>query len=89
MKLTSEEGRRIVFEDHDDWTKVEEAIIDTRRWSNRYLGVFSHKPTGRFYQMSWSVGATEEQDESPFECETPELTEVIEKEVTITKWVPA
>ena len=89
MQLTSEEGRLVIDDDHDDWAKIEVQIIDTRRWSYRYLGTFSHKPTGRFYQMAWSSAATERQDELPFEFETPELMEVVEKEVTVTQWVPA
>jgi len=88
-ELTSEEGRQVIYEDHDDWESMEEEIIDTRRWSNRYLGTFRHKPTDRFYQMSWSQAATEQQDERPFEYEEPELTEVVQKEVIVTKWVPA
>jgi hypothetical protein len=87
MQLTSEEGRLVIDDDHDDWAKVKEEIIDTRRWSVRYLGVFSHKPSGRFYQMAWSVGATEQQDEQPFEFETPELEEVVEKETLVKTWV--
>lgn len=89
MKLTSEEGREIIWDDHDDWSSVEEEIIDSRRWSNRYLGVFRHKPSGKFYQMSWSVGATEQQDEQPFEYEVPEPIEVVQEEVKVLKWVEA
>ena len=89
MQLTSEEGRLVIGDDHDDWAKVKEEIIDTRRWLVRRLGVFKHIPSGKFYQICWSEGATEQQDEQPFEFGTPELTEVVEKETLVKTWVPA
>ena len=62
-------------------------IIDTGRWSIYHEIVFSDK--GRFYMTTYSEGATECQDESPWEYEDEiECTEVELKEVKIKKWVP-
>jgi hypothetical protein len=90
MKLTNEEGRRIICEDHDDWIPVEGAdIIETNRWTILVSQVFQHKPSGEHYQLYWRQGATEEQDEQPFEFDAPEPIKVVAKEVTTTRWEPA
>lgn len=88
MKLTAEEARWMVCDDHDDFEAIEENITDTSRWSIHYEGIFKHTPTGKYYSVDWSVGATEQQDERAFEYDTEvELTEVEQVEVTVTKWV--
>ena len=71
--------------DNDDIIKHVE-LIDTSRWSIHYSIVFAHE--GKFYKTSYSVGATESQDESPWEYQDEvECTEVEAKEVTVTTWV--
>lgn len=47
MKLTGEEARNVVSDDHDDWKPV------------GYTGVFQHVPSGKFYCFYQTVGATE------------------------------
>ncbi|KAF6630589.1 hypothetical protein H6F38_14270 [Paenibacillus sp. EKM208P] len=55
-------------------------ITDTSRWSIHHEIVFEHE--GKFYQTHYSEGATEMQDESPWEyeedvdCDEVELKEV-------------
>lgn len=90
MKLTSEEGRLILWGDHEDWQEVKgtKHITDNGRWSIYRVAVFKHLPTGKHYEFGWSVGATESQDESPFEYDEPTPIEVVAEEVVITKWVP-
>jgi len=87
MKLTKEDGRSVVFEDHKDWETIEEQIIDTSRWSNIYEGVFLHKPTNKHYRTSWSSGATEMQEEMAFEYDDPEFVEVESQEVVVKQWI--
>lgn len=61
-------------------------IIDTSRWSIHHRIIFNYQ--GRFYQTHYSVGATESQDESPWEYDDEvECEEVELKEVTVKKWV--
>lgn len=61
-------------------------IIDTSRWSVIHTIVFMDKD-GKFYQTSYSEGATECQDERPWEYESEvECYEVELKEVTVKKW---
>lgn len=86
MKLTREEARLVVGDDHDDWITVETKIVDNSRWSITHEGIFQHGPTGKFYQMSYSVGATEQQDERPFEYYDPEPVEVHQVEKLVKVW---
>lgn len=88
LKLKPEEARRVVWEDTDAWDTVEEEIIDKTRWSIIKEGIFFNKKTNKHYRVSWSIGATESQDELPFEYDKEvEFIEVVEKEVVVKKWV--
>jgi hypothetical protein len=55
----------------DGFVVVEDVILDITRWSviNKLTFMFG----GRFYQTTYSKGATESQDESPFEYEGDEI----------------
>lgn len=89
MELTSEQGRAIVYGDDNDWDEVSgtRQIIENTRWSIVHEAIFLHKPSGKHYSLVWSRGATEQQDESPFEYDEPEPVEVELKEVTRMEWV--
>ena len=70
---------------NSDIIKLDE-INDTSRWSVYHTLVFEHE--GKFYQTQYSVGATEYQDESPWEFEEEvKCYEVEEKEVVVKQWV--
>lgn len=61
-------------------------IVDTSRWSEEHYIVFEHE--GKFYQTRYSCGATEMQDESPWDdVEEVVSFEVEEKEVLVKQWV--
>lgn len=68
---------------------VECTIMGTSRWSIQYRRVFKHE--GKFYGTFFSRGATESQDESPYEYDGDEIEcpEVRPIEKTITVYVPA
>jgi hypothetical protein len=92
MKLTAEEARAVIYEDTDDWSKLyeTETISNHSRWAVGVECVFQHLPTGKFYEFYWERGATEYQDQQPYEYEKfVEPIEVVEKEVVIKQWVPA
>lgn len=66
---------------------MENKIYDQSRWSVYHNMVF--KFDGKFYQTSYSVGATENQDEGPWEYEKEvECVEVAPKEVMVVKYLP-
>ena len=67
---------------------LEDEIIDTSRWSIHHKIVFEDKDS-RKYETFYSEGATECQDESPWEYEDEiECTEVEQREVKVIKWMP-
>ena len=60
-------------------------IIDTTRWSIIHEIVF--EDNGKFYQTTYSEGATESQDERPWEYKDEvECYEVELREVKVKKW---
>lgn len=66
---------------------VSDEITGNSRWSIHHEMIFKHD--GKIYSADYSKGATEQQDESPWEYETEvEAKEVKAVEVTITKYVP-
>lgn len=68
------------------YSAIKDDIVDTSRWSIHHGIIFAHD--GKFYRTYYSVGATENQDESPWEYETEvECDEVELKEVKVKKWV--
>lgn len=86
MKVSVEEARNVVWGDTSEWRTIKTEVVDTTRWSTIHEGIFEHIQSGKFYDVSWSVGSTEMQDERPFEYNTKDIDfiEVEEKEV----WVP-
>jgi len=77
LKLTPDEGRNVVWNDHDDFETVKTEIVDVTRWSLIYENIYKQKSSGKFFKTSYRVGATEYQDERPYEY----LTEAVFEEV--------
>jgi len=86
LKLTREEGREIVYEESDRFKVVTDEIVDNSRWSIQHTVIFKDTKTGKYYSTYYSVGATEQQDEEPFEYYDPELTEVHKVEKVVEVW---
>lgn len=63
--LTKQEAKDILFEEDETVEIVQDEIIDNSRWSIIHELIF--KKNDKFWQVCYSVGATEQQDESPFE----------------------
>lgn len=87
MKFKKEDLYNLVTDDDDveGMTLVgEPEIIDTSRWSVIYRAIFFHD--GKYYETNYSCGATEMQDESPYEYEPDEIecSEVVQVTKTIT-----
>jgi hypothetical protein len=68
---------------------MESELIDTTRWSAIYSVVYQDLTTGKYYQSSYSTGATECQEERPYEYDGAEieLTEVVPVEKTVIEYV--
>ena len=91
MKFKKQDLIAMVDEEHDDsvFEIIKNDIHDTRRWYVCYELIFSFE--GDFYRSYYSVGDTEDQDESPYENEAdliecrqvwPHKVEVIEYKTT-------
>lgn len=57
----------ILWGENESVTMMENEITGHSRWSINYLLTFEHN--GRYFQVAYSRGATEQQDEQPFEYE--------------------
>lgn len=89
MKLSAEVAREVIYGDNEDWKEVTKSITSRSRWSIFYEGVFLHVPSNKHYWFNWSVGATEQQDEIPYEFDKEvEPVEVRPVEKVVTDWVP-
>lgn len=83
-----EDLQEMLFGDAPGIEVIEDEVEDTTRWSVIHSVVFKDLETGKFYSTGYSVGATEYQDESPFEYE-PDVVkceEVEPVEVTVIQY---
>ncbi len=68
-----------------DGKTISDIIVQHRRWSVDHVRVFEFE--GKFYRTEYSVGATESQDEGPYEddhknIDCVEVTPVL-KQITV------
>lgn len=84
MKFKKEDLESLAYKDEPENFKIiEDIICGHRRWSVDHSLVFKYKD--KFYKTNYSHGATEAQDESPYEHDDNEIEcqEVIPIEKTI------
>jgi hypothetical protein len=92
-------GELSVGEDTSDWQEdwfdgepalifklIQSELIDTSRWSNIHEVIYQDLTSNKFYSSTYSVGATECQDERAYENDSDEieLTEVFAKSKVVT-----
>jgi hypothetical protein len=72
-----------------DGKPISNEIVGHGRWSVTHRCIFDFE--GKYYSTSYSVGATEMQDEEPYEYATDpiECREVVKEEYTAIRYVPA
>lgn len=85
-KLTPEQGRLIVYGDTERFDVIEDKIIESHRWSILHSFVVEDTKTGKHYMDSYRVGATEYQDERPYDVHYPDFREVERVEVIAYEW---
>jgi hypothetical protein len=72
--------------DTDGYEVVERRQVGNSRWSIKHEGVFS-APDGRFWRCEWSEGATEMQDEEPWQYDEDVIcTQVRPVKVTVVAY---
>ena len=57
----------------EDLGLIDDIISGKSRWSINHNLVFTEKATWRFYRVRYSEGATEQQDERPFEYDGDDI----------------
>ena len=75
LNLTSKQGRDII-DGHYNFAIIEDKIVGKSRWSTEYEIVVQRKSDGKYFKDGYRRGATENQDESPYEWSEPNFTEV-------------
>jgi hypothetical protein len=83
LELTEQEARAIIYGDNRDFKEIYNKIVDSSRWSIVREVVVQRISDGKFFASSYSEGATEYQDERPYEGEDPEFIEVSPVEKTV------
>jgi len=88
MKFTKHFLIDSLREDDDCTEEVLDEIIDNSRWSILHRRVFRFED--KFYETFYSVGATEQQDERPYEYDGKEIEcqEVEPVQVLVTVYNP-
>lgn len=79
----------LLYGDSDDLKIIERKIVDRKRWSLQYQLIFKDLLNNKHYLTHYWEGATEIQEQSPFEGE-PDMIECHEVEkvkVERTEWV--
>ncbi len=94
--LSNEQGDKMLFKKTDlaalatgegaeGFEVISDIIHDRSRWAIHYRLVFKHD--GKFFESIYRVGATENQDESPYEYGNDEIpckeVRPVEKTVTV------
>ena len=84
LEFTPKEGRNIIWSDTDKFKTIQMEIVDTGRWSVHKEAIVQRLSDGKFFKTNFSEGATESQDERPFEYDSKAtFTEVVPVEKTI------
>jgi hypothetical protein len=69
------------------YSAIVDTVIDTRRWSIVHEIIFEYE--GKHYQTTYSVGATERQEERPWDFEDEvECVEVRKVQKVVEVWGP-
>jgi len=90
IQIPNAEARELAFEDEsDNYIAVENKQIGNSRWSIHYSLVIKSKTEDRYYATTYSRGATEQQEERPFEYDGELITfsEVVPKETKIIEYI--
>lgn len=76
LNLTKEQARDIINGDDSNFITIESKIVGESRWSVVIEIVVQRKSDGKYFQDAYRRGATEMQDESPYDYSEPEFEEV-------------
>jgi len=85
--LTAQEARDILYSENEAFEVEVDEIIRTERWSVHHRLVVYNLQTSKYYMCTYSKGATENQDEQPWEYDKEvEFVQVEPYATTIIKY---
>ncbi len=85
MKFTAKEVKAMVYEDDFDSEVIETIEGEDRRWSRTNITIIKHIK-GKFYELYWEHGLTENQENEFEDQDAPEVKQV-EKTTIVKSWV--
>jgi hypothetical protein len=85
VTFSKEVARELEYGSDTRFEVVENILYGHSRWSLQYRMTIKRKLDGRYFQSTYSRGATEAQYEQPFEYSDPVFSEVfpVEKSVIV------
>lgn len=86
ITFSAEVARELEWGSDPNFEVVEDVLYDTSRWSTHHRLTIKRKSDGKFFQSTYRRGATEMQDEKPFEYSEPVFNEVFRVEKTIISY---
>jgi len=87
LTMTAAGARNAVLDEHCDFETLSTQIDGHDRWAILKSTILHHFPTGNHYIANYRVGATEHQDEGPYEYdEYVDFIQVEAIEVTVRQW---
>ena len=86
LKIENEVAEGLAYGDYDDtiYEVISNKIVSKGRWTYRSELIIKTIADGRFWKSFYNQGATESQDESPYEYGEPIFKEVFPKQVEAT-----
>ena len=76
LKLSAKEGKNLIYGDSDEFEIISDIITSNGRWCLYHEIIIKRLSDGKYFKDTYSEGATECQDERPYEYSTPDFTEV-------------
>ena len=87
FKVEPRDAREIVSGDDERFKLIQEEIDGTSRWTVDYSVIVQRISDGKYFSSCYSCGATEMQEQLPYDNDEPEFTEVFKEEKVIEVFV--
>ena len=86
LQIEKEVAEGLAYGDYDNtiYEVISNNIVSISRWSYRSELIIKTIADGKFWKSFYSQGATESQDESPYEFGKCEFVEVFPKRIELT-----
>ena len=86
LKIEQEVAQGLAYGDYDNtiYDVISNKIVSKGRWTYRSELIIKTIADGRLWKSFYNQGATESQDESPYEYGEPKFKEVFPKQVEVT-----